>query len=47
VKLLAERAGEIEAAAAFIQEQIHIPQEIVSACAMLPPVSAPVIPIGF
>jgi PRTRC genetic system protein C len=47
VKLLAERAGEIEAAAAFIQEQIHIPQEIVSACAMLPPVSAPVVPIGF
>lgn len=47
VKLLAEHAGEIEAAAAFIQEHIHIPQEIVSACAMLPPVSAPVVPIGF
>jgi len=47
VKLLAEHAGEIEAAAAFIQEQIYVPQEIVSACATLPPVSAPVVPIGF
>ena len=47
VALLAEHAAEIQAAAAFIQEQIHVPQEILNACARLPPVSAPVVPIGF
>lgn len=47
VALLAEHAGEIQAAAAFIQAQIHVPQEILNACAVLPPVSAPVVPIGF
>jgi PRTRC genetic system protein C len=47
VEMLAEHADEIQAAAAFIQEQIHIPQEILRACAALPPVSAPVVPLGF
>ena len=47
VEMLAEHAAEIQAAAAFIQAQIHVPQEILNACATLPPVSAPVVPIGF
>ena len=47
IELLAKHADEIQAAAAFIQEQIHIPQEIISVCACLPPVSAAVVPVGF
>jgi PRTRC genetic system protein C len=47
VEMLAEHADEIQAAAAYIQEQIHIPQEILKTCAALPPVSAPVVPLGF
>ncbi|MCC6607966.1 MAG: hypothetical protein IT327_32470 [Anaerolineae bacterium] len=47
VELLAEHAAEIQAAAAFIQAQIHVPQEILKACVTLPPVSALVVPIGF
>ena len=47
IELLAKHADEIQAAAAFIQEQIHIPQEIIRACACLSPVSAAVVPIGF
>ncbi|MCB8980595.1 MAG: hypothetical protein H6657_24560 [Ardenticatenaceae bacterium] len=47
INLLAEHADEIQAAAAFIQEQIQVPQEIINACACLPPVSAAVVPVGF
>ena len=47
VEMLAEHAAEIQAAAAFIQAQIHVPQEILTACGTLRPVSAPVVPIGF
>ncbi|MBX3057660.1 MAG: hypothetical protein KF770_14435 [Anaerolineae bacterium] len=47
IETLAAHAAEIQAAAAFVQQQIHIPQEMLRICAGLPPVSTAVVPLGF